>query len=108
VGNVMPKLSPDWCFVDCTYYRYLVVIGIIWSSNVIRVALIAGCTAERFFRIDRAQESLHYLIDITHDQLFILDDPQGPPSTEEDLTVVLKAKESSEDLGAQDMTRSVK
>jgi hypothetical protein len=29
VGNVMPKLSPDWCFVDCTYYRYLVVIGII-------------------------------------------------------------------------------
>ncbi|XP_025411315.1 eye-specific diacylglycerol kinase isoform X2 [Sipha flava] len=79
VGNVMPKLSPDWCFVDC-------------------------CTAERFFRIDRAQESLHYLIDITHDQLFILDDPQGPPSTEEDLTVVLKAKESSEDLGAQDMT----
>jgi hypothetical protein len=18
-GNAMPKLSPDWCFVDCTY-----------------------------------------------------------------------------------------
>lgn len=71
------------------------------------VALLVGCTAERFFRIDRAQESLHYLIDITHDQLFILDDPQRPPSTEEDVTVVLKSKEPSEDLGAQDMTRSV-
>ncbi|VVC42151.1 Hypothetical protein CINCED_3A014096 [Cinara cedri] len=78
-GNVMPKLSPDWCFVDC-------------------------CTAERFFRIDRAQECLHYLIDITHDQLFVLDDPQRLPSAEEDVTVVLKSKEPSEELGvgAQD------
>lgn len=60
----------------------------------------AGCTAERFFRIDRAQESLHYLIDITHDQLFVLDDPQGPPSAEEDVVaVVLKAKEPPEEIG---------
>jgi len=67
-----------------------------------------GCTAERFFRIDRAQESLHYLIDITHDQLFVLDDPQRVPSTEEDVTVVLKSKDPPEDLGAQDTTsRSV-
>lgn len=22
VGNVMPKLSPDWCFVDCMYIIY--------------------------------------------------------------------------------------
>ncbi|CAH1736068.1 unnamed protein product [Aphis gossypii] len=80
-GNTMPKLSPDWCFVDC-------------------------CTAERFFRIDRAQESLHYLIDITHDQLFVLDDPHRPPSTEEDVTVVLKSKEPIDDQGAQDTTTS--
>lgn len=68
---------------------------------------VVGCTAERFFRIDRAQESLHYLIDITHDQLFVLDDPQRAPSTEEDVAVVLKAKEPPEDLGAQDTSRSV-
>ncbi|XP_060852935.1 eye-specific diacylglycerol kinase-like isoform X5 [Rhopalosiphum padi] len=80
-GNAMPKLSPDWCFVDC-------------------------CTAERFFRIDRAQESLHYLIDITHDQLFVLDDPHRAASTEEDVTVVLKAKEPADDQGAQDTTTS--
>eukprot|EP00102_Acyrthosiphon_pisum_P010230 XP_008178472.1 PREDICTED: eye-specific diacylglycerol kinase isoform X2 [Acyrthosiphon pisum] len=83
VGNVMPKLSPDWCFVDC-------------------------CTAERFFRIDRAQESLHYLIDITHDQLFVLDDPHRPPSAEEDVAVVLKAKELADDRGAQDTTTSMR
>ncbi|XP_026806660.1 eye-specific diacylglycerol kinase isoform X3 [Rhopalosiphum maidis] len=80
-GNAMPKLSPDWCFVDC-------------------------CTAERFFRIDRAQESLHYLIDITHDQLFVLDDPHRAASTEEDVTVVLKSKEPADDQGAQDTTTS--
>lgn len=56
--------------------------------------MLTGCTAERFFRIDRAQESLHYLMDITHDRLFVLDDPQRMPSAEEDVvTVVLKSKE---------------
>lgn len=74
---------------------------------MLHTLMVAGCTAERFFRIDRAQESLHFLIDITHDQLFVLDDPQRPPSTEEDVTVVLKAKELTEDLGAQDTSRSV-
>lgn len=70
--------------------------------------LHAGCTAERFFRIDRAQESLHYLIDITHDQLFVLDDPYRTPSAEEDVSVVLKAKDPVDDQGAQDTTtRSV-
>lgn len=71
--------------------------------------LYTGCTAERFFRIDRAQESLHYLIDITHDQLFVLDDPHRTPSAEEDVPVVLKAnKEPVDDQGAQDTTtRSV-
>ncbi|XP_039294831.1 LOW QUALITY PROTEIN: eye-specific diacylglycerol kinase-like [Nilaparvata lugens] len=43
-----PKLSPDWCFVD-------------------------SCTAERFFRVDRAQEHLHYLTDIANEMLYILD-----------------------------------
>ena len=32
-----------------------------------------ACTAERFFRIDRAQEHLHYVVDICNDDLYILD-----------------------------------
>ena len=32
-----------------------------------------ACTAERFFRIDKAQEHLHYVSDICNDELYILD-----------------------------------
>ncbi|XP_041354077.1 diacylglycerol kinase zeta-like isoform X3 [Gigantopelta aegis] len=41
-------LSKKWCFLDST-------------------------TAERFFRIDRAQEHLHYITDISSEDLYILD-----------------------------------
>lgn len=42
-----------------------------------------ACTAERFFRVDRAQENLHFLTDIATDSIFILDQelmilPQTP------------------------------
>ncbi|XP_075155369.1 eye-specific diacylglycerol kinase-like isoform X3 [Haematobia irritans] len=43
-----PKVSQDWCFID-------------------------ACTAEHFFRVDRAQEHLHYICDIAVDELYILD-----------------------------------
>lgn len=42
------KLSPKWCFLDCT-------------------------TADRFYRIDRAQEHLNYVTEISQDDLYILD-----------------------------------
>ncbi|ESO87278.1 hypothetical protein LOTGIDRAFT_107128, partial [Lottia gigantea] len=42
------ELSPKWCFLDST-------------------------TAERFFRIDKAQEHLHYITDISSEDLYILD-----------------------------------
>lgn len=35
---------------------------------------LTACTAERFFRVDRAQEHLHYLMDIAAEQLFILEE----------------------------------
>ncbi|XP_026877231.2 diacylglycerol kinase zeta isoform X1 [Electrophorus electricus] len=43
-----PQLSPKWCFLDST-------------------------TADRFYRIDRAQEHLNYVTEISQDELFILD-----------------------------------
>ncbi|KAI5732750.1 hypothetical protein M8J76_003712 [Diaphorina citri] len=58
-GTELPKLSPDWVFVD-------------------------SITAERFFRIDRAQEHLHFVMDITSDTLFILD--TLPPTPDDDPT----------------------
>ncbi|XP_033101734.1 diacylglycerol kinase zeta-like isoform X3 [Anneissia japonica] len=42
------SLSPNWCFLDST-------------------------TADRFFRIDRGQEQLHYITDISSDDLYVLD-----------------------------------
>ncbi|KAI4880353.1 hypothetical protein NFI96_021117 [Prochilodus magdalenae] len=44
----IPKLSPKWCFLDST-------------------------TADRFYRVDRAQEHLNYVTEISQDELFILD-----------------------------------
>ncbi|XP_059484693.1 eye-specific diacylglycerol kinase-like isoform X7 [Neocloeon triangulifer] len=42
------RLSSDWCFVD-------------------------SCTAERVFRLDKAQEHLHYVMDVASDELLVLD-----------------------------------
>ncbi|XP_047241564.1 diacylglycerol kinase zeta isoform X2 [Girardinichthys multiradiatus] len=42
------KLSISWCFLDCT-------------------------TADRFYRIDRAQEHLNYVTEISQEELYILD-----------------------------------
>lgn len=42
-----------------------------------------ACTAERFFRIDRAQEHLHFVVDICTDDLYILD-PESPHSEDKD------------------------
>ncbi|XP_076260554.1 retinal degeneration A isoform X2 [Rhynchophorus ferrugineus] len=55
-------ISSEWCFVD-------------------------SCTAERFFRIDRAQENLHYVLDIASEDLYILECGGGTvPHTPEDET----------------------
>lgn len=57
------KLSSDWCFVD-------------------------SCTAERFFRVDRAQEHLHYVTDIANEIIYILDQecPTIPQTPEDEIS----------------------
>lgn len=45
--------------------------------------MLSACTAERFFRVDRAQEHLHYVTDIANEIIYILDQelptlPQTP------------------------------
>lgn len=65
------KLSSDWCFVD-------------------------SCTAERFFRIDRAQEHLHYLTDIAHEALFVLNTTAQTPDEEGPYPALGQSPELSE------------
>lgn len=51
------------------------------------LALPADCTAERCFRIDRAQENLHYVMDIAHEHIFVLDQEcQTMPQTPDEET----------------------
>ncbi|XP_039200708.1 diacylglycerol kinase iota isoform X6 [Crotalus tigris] len=62
------KLSPRWCFLDAT-------------------------SADRFYRIDRSQEHLHFVTEISQDEIFILDpelgasQPAGTPPGMPDLVV---------------------
>jgi hypothetical protein len=42
-------------------------------TKIIQCLLLAGCTAERVFRVDSGQEHLHYITDISNDCLYILD-----------------------------------
>lgn len=48
-----------------------------------------ACTAERFFRVDRAQEHLHYITDIANEIIYILDQELPTlPQTPEDETAL--------------------
>ncbi|KAJ8950808.1 hypothetical protein NQ318_012670 [Aromia moschata] len=50
-------------------------------------AILVACTAERFFRVDRAQENLHYVSDIAFENLYILEcGGNTVPQTPEDET----------------------
>lgn len=48
------RLPSDWCFLD-------------------------GCTCERFFRIDRAQENIHFITDISNGEVYILEPERVEP-----------------------------
>lgn len=49
--------------------------------------MLTACTAERCFRVDRAQENLHYVTDIATDVIYVLDQecPTMPQTPENEL-----------------------
>lgn len=69
-----PKVSQDWCFIDCKWPQLCMPpLPCLPLLRNIRSLHFAACTAEHYFRIDRAQEHLHYICDIAIDELYILD-----------------------------------
>ena len=57
-----------------------------------------ACTAERYFRVDRAQEHLHYVVDICNEDLYILDEDSicnNPPSSPSPTKTTLTFSEGS-------------
>ncbi|KPJ17190.1 Eye-specific diacylglycerol kinase, partial [Papilio machaon] len=51
-------------------------------SSIVDWWFVDSVTAERFFRIDKAQENLHYATDIGHENIYILDAAPQTPDTE--------------------------
>ncbi|KAK3097959.1 hypothetical protein FSP39_014847 [Pinctada imbricata] len=78
------QLSNKWCFLDST-------------------------TAERFFRIDRAQENLHYITDISSEDLYILDpDMQSVNNSLVTLTTQSETSDVSDHVHRQTESNFVK
>lgn len=71
---------------------YVFGVSATLSVSVWVCMCVTACTAERFFRIDRSQETLHYLTDIATDTMYILDQelmtlPQTPDGDGDDVAV---------------------
>ena len=86
-------LSESWCFLDCKHPQtsslcltllHTSIHSFIYPHSYSLISSLSppahshilplpACTAERFFRIDRAQEHLHYVTDICTEDLFVLD-----------------------------------
>ncbi|XP_051885667.1 diacylglycerol kinase zeta [Pristis pectinata] len=75
------KLSPKWLFfwTKLKDTQNFCPTNTLYFSKRTSPAILIQCglrpatTADRFYRIDRAQEHLHYVTDISQDELFILD-----------------------------------
>lgn len=66
------------CFVDCKCHCY--IRDYIYKLPRITTHFVGhflACTAERFFRIDRAQEQLHYVTDVAADAVYVLEEDAG-------------------------------
>lgn len=96
-GPDSPKLSPDWCFIDCEFKLVFYVNFYCYRNQSL------ACTAERCFRVDRAQENLHYVSDIAIDVIYVLDQesPTLPQTPENEMPgslvqPIISSLESSE------------
>jgi len=68
------------CFLDCEYrlsrelFANSCMIFCVKNAQNTCSFYFLACTAERFFRIDRGQEQLHYVTDVAVDAVYILDE----------------------------------
>lgn len=73
----------SWILASLILYVYCIVVAITACRYADYIEIwISAVTAERFFRIDKAQENLHYSTDIGHENIYILDAAPLTPDTE--------------------------
>ena len=61
------------------YYEY-------YSNN------FSACTAERFFRIDKAQEQLHYVTDVAVETVYVLEENANQSNESEEAKISMNQK----------------
>lgn len=61
------------------YYQY-------YSNN------FSACTAERFFRIDKAQEQLHYVTDVAVETVYVLEENANQSNESEEAKISMTQK----------------
>lgn len=59
------------------------------DHNMDTCCFLDSCTAERFFRVDRAQEQLHYVTDVAVDAVYVLEESatNQPAGETEEMTI---------------------
>ncbi|XP_076664280.1 retinal degeneration A isoform X3 [Andrena cerasifolii] len=75
------------------------------DHNMDTCCFIDSCTAERFFRIDRAQEHLHYVTDVAVDVVYVLEESATNQSSDE--PGAMKVSASQEPVTAQPSPRLI-
>lgn len=78
--NILSKNRPmdSCCFLDCELIfiekKKKKLIFKIYYYYYVFICCVTACTAERFFRIDRAQEQLHYVTDVAAEAIYVLEE----------------------------------
>ncbi|XP_061922425.1 diacylglycerol kinase iota isoform X4 [Entelurus aequoreus] len=65
------RLSSNWSFLDCESRQKASTFDL--HANLGCPSWSAATSADRFYRIDKAQEHLHFVTEICQDEVFILD-----------------------------------
>nr|CAD7260321.1 unnamed protein product [Timema shepardi] len=100
----LDQLGSPWLFPICSLNPTFDIR--LWDAcHIVGLSFLTTCAewkcawliAERFFRVDRAQEHLHFVMDIATDHLYVLDAEIGTlPQTPEDETAVCSPSGSLE------------
>lgn len=78
------------------------------NYNMDTCCFLDSCTAERFFRIDRAQEQLHYVTDVAAEVVYILEESspgQGVPTVETEITTACQEPETAHPSPSEERPR---
>lgn len=64
-----------------------------WKLIITNISInFSACTAERFFRIDKAQEQLHYVTDVAVETVYVLEENANQSNDSEEAKISMTQK----------------